>query len=185
MLFSYLSPLGVWKAPFVSITDPLERNAYFGIITLIILTAAFYIRTNNMLIRFCKWAFFISLIFSFGAMGGLRALTYYLLPLMNTFRHPANAKIFTIFFACITASCSLQYLINTINQNKKKYAFYIVSGMAIIILLVAIFTSSFTAFNFLNTGNVNQRIKSFLDNSSFADLILLNILIQIPFLIIQ
>ena len=184
LLFSYVTPLGVWKAPFVSITDPLERNAYFGIITLILLIAAFFIRTNNMLIRFCKWAFFISLIFSFGAMGGLRALAYYLLPLMNTFRHPANAKIFTIFFACIVSALSLPYLIKSINDSKKKYAFYIVTTITIIILLIAIFTSSFTAFNFINTGNVNERIKSFLDNTSFADLILLNIFLQIPFLII-
>ena len=184
LFFSYVTPLGVWKAPFVSITDPLERNSYFGIITLVLLTAAFFIRTNNIVIRFCKWAFFICLIFSLGKIGGVRVLAYYVLPLMNTFRHPANAKIFTIFFACIVAAVSLPSLTNPITENKKKYAFYIVMAMIIIIFLISVFTfPSFTALHF-GEENLVKKIKLVLDNSSFADLILLNIFLQIPFLII-
>lgn len=184
LLFSYVTPLGVWRSPFVSFTDPLERNSYFGIITLLLLITAFFTGTNNNVVRFCKWAFFISLIFSFGVIGGLRPLAYYLLPLMNTFRHPANTKIFTIFFACIIAAISLPHLIKGNNQEKKKYAFYIVTVIIIITFLVAAFTiPSFTPFH-LGEGNQVQKIKFALDNSSYADLILLNIFLQIPFLIL-
>ena len=92
LTFSYLTPLPVWKASFASITDPLERNCYFGLVTFAFLITGFLLKFKNSWLTFCKWAFIVTLIFSLGKIGIIRPITYYILPLMDSFRHPANAK---------------------------------------------------------------------------------------------
>ncbi len=187
LFFSYVAPLGVWRAPYVFYTDPLERNSYFGIITFLLLVAGFFIRSDDGLMRFCKWAFIVTLIFSFGEMAGLRPFAYYLLPLMNTFRHPANIKIFTIFFACIIAAVSLQkYAYQNIFDRYKRWGFYIVAGMLITTLLFAFLSNS--SLSGLQNPNsqlsMPQRIKNKLNQLSFFDLIAINFVLQLPFLLI-
>jgi hypothetical protein len=188
LVFSYVAPLGVWRAPYVFHTDPLERNSYFGIITFLLLTAAFFIHSSNRLVRFCKWAFIISLIFSFGKIGGLRPLAYYLLPLMNTFRHPANVKLFTIFFACIIAAFSLQeFTYKNIVDRYKKRSFYTVAGISVAILFFAFLSDISFSGLFHNSHSqlsLVEKIKDKLDKLSFFDLIAINFLLQLPFLVI-
>jgi hypothetical protein len=186
LLFSYFAPLGVWRAPYISATDPLERNSYFGIITLLLLIGGFFIRSNDRFVRFCKWALIVSLIFSFGKWAGLRPLAYYLLPLMNTFRHPANAKLFTIFFACIVAAFSLQnFTVNDTYERYKKKSFYIVAGLLVAILLFAFFfTISFSgSIPEPTVSTLALRIKNKLDRLTFLDLIVINFILQLPFLV--
>lgn len=187
LLFSYVTPLGVWKAPYVGITDPLERNCYFGIIAFAFLLYGLFLKTNSKWIRFCKWAFVITLIFSFGEMGGLRPLSYYFLPLMDTFRSPANAKIFTVFFACIISAFSLQDANTSNNRNKLTYPL-VALFCFLLILLAWCFTGRFTLHtvaNIVQSQNAfSHSIKELLDNSTFSDLLLINILVQTPFLFI-
>jgi hypothetical protein len=186
LIFSYVAPLGVWRVPHLSGTDPLERNSYFGIISFLLLIAGFFIHFDNKLVRFCKWAFFISLIFSFGEMAGLRSLAYYLLPLMNTFRHPANIKLFTIFFACIVAAFSLQeFSSRNIFDRYKKWGFYFVTGLLLATLLSAVFLNvSMPAENSDSQLSVVQKIKYRLDQLSFLQLIGISFILQLPFLVL-
>jgi hypothetical protein len=186
LFISYITPLPVWKASFASVTDPLERNSYFGLIVFAFFIASFFFKTNDKWLRFCKWGFFISAIFSLGEIGGLRIVTYYILPLMDTFRHPANAKIFTIFFACCIAAIAMQQLRFQLNKKWLRYSSFIIA-----LILIALFIWSclenvnlFERTNFFNGKNFSDGLKDFLDKSSFSDLLLLNIILQVPFLLI-
>jgi len=182
LLLSYLTPLTVWKAPFAALTDPLERNSFFGLITVALFLLSFFLKTDRRIIRFFKWAFVVSLIFSFGELGGLRIITYYLLPLMKAFRHPANAKIFTIFFACLLAGFSLQQVLKTTIKNSvKKYIWYILL-LSFIGLLFWSLTNPISIFSSHLSGNAGA-IKIYLDRLGFSDILFINIMIQLPFLI--
>jgi hypothetical protein len=183
LLFGYISPLGFWKSNTVEITDPLERNVYFGLIPFLFFAASLFIRSSNKIVIFSKWAVLVTLIFSFGKIGLLRPLAYYTLPLMNTFRHPANARIFTIFFACILSAFALN---ETQNRNRKAnwILFWALPVLLGILLLYAAAVSNFTLFgsswSFRSAGSLKNR----LDQLSFADLTLIDIFIQIPFLVL-
>lgn len=180
LLISYLTPLPTWQAFFANITDPLERNSYFGLIPFTAFLLGFFIRSRQPFVRFLKWAFVISLLFSFGEMGGLRIVAYYLLPLMNTFRHPANERLFTIFFACLLAAFTFQELAKrTVEKQTKKLIWYVLLT-AFGALLVWSLIGPVSVFSERPGGSVAQ-IKSYLDNLRFADLLLINIVIQIPF----
>jgi len=186
LLFSYVTPLGVWRAPQVSITDPLERNSFIGIITFFFLLLILFQKQRNNFIRFCKWGFIIFLIFSFGEFGGLRILTYYLLPLMDTFRHPANAKIFTTFFGCLLAAFSIYSVVKADFAFSKKQ--FLLSSCVIFILFATAIVWSLShslpnLANLLWNSNTSE-LKALLDNLNFPDLIILNTLLQIPFLLL-
>lgn len=108
LLFAWLTPLPVYKdLPFADTVDNLQRNSYFGIITFVFTLSSFFIKTSDPRVKFCRVAVLVFMIMSLGQFGGLRPLSYYLLPLMNTFRHPAGIKLFTTFFSCILAAWCL------------------------------------------------------------------------------
>lgn len=187
LLSSYLTPLAVWKMPGVEITDPLERNSYIGLLTFVLLIAAFFYRKLPAPASFCKWAMLIFLLFSFGEMGGLRIIAYYVLPLMDSFRHPANAKLFTLFFGCLLAGLLFHQLI--IDGADKRFN----RGWAVcLLLLAALFAIAILGGPTLLSvggwaaakGSLSDRIKLLLESLSAGDLILLNILLQLPFLIL-
>ena len=187
LLFSYIAPLGVWRAPNVSITDPLERNSYIGIITFAFLLLSLLIKSQQRIINFSKVSFVIFLIFSFGTFGGLRVIAYYILPLLDTFRHPANAKIFTTFFACIISTSTLQMLVADKVEMKSIKTLGILFSLLISILIIWSFTFSFTIDEIqlsLFDFNSVESIKHKLTNLNFSDLVLINIIIQVPFIVI-
>jgi hypothetical protein len=179
LLFSYLTPLPVWKASFANITDPLERNSYFGIITFFLATLSFFIKSDTGLTKFVKLGFVLSTVFSFGSFGGIRAIAYNLLPLMNTFRHPANAKLFTIFFGCLLAAIALNKIQkNEISENLQKKVW-----IAISIVFVWLLIWGINGHHSLLSFRINN-LKYFIDTLSFSDLLLINICIQLPFIYI-
>jgi hypothetical protein len=179
LVFSYLTPLAVWKASFASITDPLERNCFFGLFHFTFLLLSFFIRSNQRFIRFIKWAFFFSLLFSFGEAGGLRVISYYTLPLMDTFRHPANAKLFSMFFGCLLAAFAFKESIEGKGKPSSKIYIWVILLSCFLALAIWSLTGHISLFS-LYPGN----LKSWLDSLSFSDLLLINIFLQIPFLLI-
>lgn len=194
LLSSFTTPLGVWKMPGVSITDPLERNSYIGLGGVILLLAAFLSKSTKPLLRLSKWAFLVFLMFSFGELGGIRVLSYYMLPLMDTFRHPANAKMFTLFFACILIGFSFHSILNNeMPSVKVRRAWWLATAMVLLILLLSwftplgIFSKGFLS-SLLKTGDGNitigAAIKSKLAQFRYADIVLLNSIIQFGFLLL-
>lgn len=191
-LSSFTTPLSVWKMPGLEpITDPLERNSYIGIGAFVFALAAFFTQSGKTITRFSKWAALLFLIFSLGEMGGLRIFSYHVLPLMKTFRHPANAKMFTLFFLCILAALQFDQLVkNQINNKAIRRAF-----MAAALLMAVFFIyACFYPFG-LFTGKVFSalfhpapgeswltHLKAQLSQITFADIVLLNTVIQAFFI---
>jgi hypothetical protein len=181
LIISYLTPLPTWKASFANITDPLERNSYFGLIPFTAFLISFFIKLDQPIARFLKWAFVASLFFSFGEMGGIRVIAYYLLPLMKAFRHPANERLFTIFFACLLAAFSFEQIEKgTVQKSVKKTVTYLVL-IAFLALLIWSLKGPLVIF-LSRPGNTVLQLKLFLDNLHFSDFLLINSIIQIPFI---
>ncbi len=190
LLSSYTTPLSIWKMPGVDTTDPLERNSYIGLAGIIILIAGYFIKFRSRLAIFSKWAVIIFLLFSLGKWGGLRSLAYYVMPLMNSFRHPANARMFTIFFSCLLVGFSFDSIIKQqTNQNSIKKDFLI----TLLVMLTVLIYSLFTPFSFFSSSSFSQLfnpnngtgiinyLKEKLDAISFADITVINTLLQLPF----
>ncbi|HEX5654442.1 MAG TPA: hypothetical protein VFX58_15290, partial [Chitinophagaceae bacterium] len=193
LLSSFTTPLGIWKMPGVSITDPLERNSYIGLGGFIILILAFLWKSSNPLLRFSKWAVLVFLLFSFGEMGGIRIISYYLLPLLDTFRHPANARMFTLFFSCILVAYSFQALLaNEIPAGKIHWAWSLTTAILLLILGLSLFTpiglfspGYFSSlFTKGNDASIGAGLKTKLEQLRFADIVIFNTLIQLLFLFI-
>ena len=189
LLLSYVTPLAVWKAPYVAITDPLERNCYIGIITFLLLLTGLILKTENRVLKFAKLAWLISLVFSLGELGGLRPVTYYTLPLMDTFRHPANAKVFTLFFGCMIAAFTLLSVSSYNIKFRNRKIAYIMIILSLVVLSIWAFSGeailSKGLFQQLQAANMDATIlKSLLNKITFSDLLLINIVIQIPFIIL-
>lgn len=190
LLSSFTTPLGIWKMPGVSITDPLERNSYIGLGGFILMLTAFLSRFASPLVRISKWALLIFLLFSLGEMGGLRVLSYYMLPLMDTFRHPANAKMFTLFFACILAGFSFHSVLNGDIPSKTIRRVLLISTGIVSIILIHSWFTPLGIFSKIpgstNWGNISSgaAIKSKLAQLSYADIVLINSIIQFGFLLL-
>lgn len=189
LLSSFTTPLSVWKMPGMEMTDPLERNSWIGLTAFIFLLAGYFVKQDHRLARFAKWSIVVFLLFSFGEWGGLRILSYYVLPLMNSFRHPANAKMFTLFFACLLGAFTYsRFIQGAIPVEKIKKAWYLSFGFFLLVLGIALFfpihlfqPAQLASFFSNQPGSVVNRIKNLTDGVSFADLVILCSLIQLPF----
>jgi hypothetical protein len=192
LLFGYLIPLPVYSAPFAGITDGLERNSYIGIITFIFALTSFFIKTKNPRIKFCRMAVIIFAIMSLGEFGGLRPLTYYILPLMNTFRHPAGLKLFTTFFSCILASWSFQrFITGKLTAKTIKIAGLVCVSILILFLIFSLpvlpaiiqkISAVSTVISGKNNLTIAPSLKNFLAGFSFRETILTDTALQLVFL---
>jgi hypothetical protein len=115
-------------------------------------------------------------------------LTYHLLPLMDTFRHPANAKMFTLFFGAILGAHALHDLFSgAISKRPLKIAFAVILATAAIMLAWA-FTTPFGLFHKFDIAGLRvtiNEIRTAVSGLSFADLVIINLIIQLPFIILS
>lgn len=179
---SYIFPLTVWKLP-ITETDILGKNSFLGLLPFLLILISLFTKTKNSFLVFLKWVFILSLILSLGKYGILRSIIYYILPYMDTFRHPSMFRFLSIFSGCILAAFTLNELLK--NQESfilKKKAFTVVSILMILIsLLVLVFSSS--GFSDLLPASISTiSIKSWFDNSTINNWLILELMIQIPFM---
>ncbi|HZE86196.1 MAG TPA: hypothetical protein VE035_17875 [Puia sp.] len=192
LLFGWLTPLPIHTAPFAAITDGLERNTYFGIIPFLFTLAAYFIRTCDPRVRFAKIAALIFLVMSLGEFGGLRVIAYYILPLMNTFRHPAGLKIFTTFFSCVLAAWSFDIYIGDRSLDRKLrnvFSFCMVILAAFLLLSVtdaAGFARKlldfFSKVNLHDFPAISASLKQLSDSFRFKETLFVNAAVQLLFL---
>ena len=181
-LVSYFLPLTVWKLQ-PQITDLLGRNSYFGIIPLTLMISSFLTSQNN-LARFFKWVFVVSLLFSLGDYGFVRAIAYKVLPLMNTFRHPSIARFLCIFSGCILSAFFLQKVINEPGKwiRYRRWSLGIIAGLIIITPFIFQLTGYAVSGKNFHLFGINTTIKHWLDQSSITDWLIADIAIQVIFL---
>lgn len=175
---SILTPWPTQRINWEQFTDPLIRNCYMGIILLTFFLLFFFNRNRKTpLQHFLNGTFFFFLIFSLGKAGGLRVLSYYTLPLMDSFRHPANAKLFFLFAAQVLACQSLNHYLENQSGNLR-----IATRILHVLLMI---TGVLTLIGLLK-NNLPQlvtifmqakdriAIKSAYDSIGFFDFLLLN-----------
>lgn len=117
------------------------------------------------------------LLFSLGKAGGIRVLSYYTLPLMDSFRHPANAKLFFLFAAQLLSLLvldkylkepgPLQPVINRIVN--------VLLGITGLLLITGLFNSQlFKLVGNLNLSQGRLALKTLFDSIGFYDFLFLN-----------
>jgi hypothetical protein len=188
LLSSYFLPLPVYKATFISITNPLARNCYIGIIPAFFHLLSFFTPFKSSIVRFIKWTFVCSLLFALGQYGILRVIAYYTLPLMDTFRSPVVSKLFMNFSSCLLGAYSIQSLRGSSNFIRSKKITWIILISVIASTIIWGFLKSSSIINTLQLASSSQglinQFKLIVENASFIDLIIFNLIIQLPFIYI-
>ena len=184
-LISYFFPLVVWKLP-ISETDILGRNSFIGLLPFILILVSFFIKTKKPLLAFLKWVFILSIILSLGKYGVLSSVTYYILPYMDTFRHPSMFRFLTIFCGVLIAAITLNdFVLKQDLSSQKKKAFWIIISLTILTSIAILILSSSDFFRLLPASFSTTDLKSWLDQSSIKNWLVLELLIQIPFVILN
>ena len=183
---SFIFPSTIKATDLVSTTDLTCRNVYIGLFTLIIL-AAFpprLCRRNILLILLAVFA----ILFSLGDVTPVRKICYNLIPFMDTFRHPSQMRLFFLFAILLLAAPGLKAFLTgnlpafKLNRLKQfAIAFTIIlTATTVIALLQSEMLKHISDFNF---AEIRAAIKNLFDNTSLADAIALNGIIQLIFLV--
>jgi hypothetical protein len=184
-LLSLIFPSSIKAHDIVSATDVTCRNVYPGIFTLLVLTAfpPKLIKRNILLIVLAVFA----LLFSLGDATPVRRICYSILPLMDTFRHPSQMRLFFLFAILLLAAPGLKSLLdqNTSDTRLKKIKniSWITGGVILLITILA-FTGStvlkqLPGFSF---SGIREAFKNVIENNSLADTLAINGLIQLFFI---
>ena len=179
---SLLLPTVPIKNPVSITTDLISRNVYFNIILLAFVPAYFWSKKSLFLNFTIVGIVFFSL-FSLGGFTSVRSFCYQFLPLMDTFRHPANARLFVIIGGIVLSLIVFRNLKKS--QLPSTYIqIFIVCLMAGVIYKAwpSLFKSSTKTI--LAGSGTREQIKFFLDSLTFDDIIILNAIPQIVFLVL-
>ena len=178
-LLSYVIASGASKAHFLP-TDISMRNAYIGLFVFL-----FFISSLFHLDRFRKavLAFtMVALLFSLGNYVPVQKLFYQLVPLMNTFRHPATMRAFTSIGMILLAAYALDNFLRT-GKDRKMLAGAFITLVLILLGLIYIFvygpdedTGFVLSFN-------PATLKDYLYRLSFSKFTAFILMVQLLFII--
>lgn len=175
---SYIIPQAATKSTMVTASDLSSRNAYIGLFILLFFILSF-LKKRSAVEKFIISAIFFSFLFSLGDVTPVREWCYRFLPLMNSFRHPANMRVFTTIGIILLSAGFLSQLPDSFEKDslsmvKKALA---VMGVAVLIITIIYFTKSSLKLSLNNlTG------KKLLDSLSFAEIAFAEGLMQLLFI---
>jgi len=168
----------------VSATDVTCRNIYIGILPIIIL---FVLppKWNLQNVLLGALAIF-SILFSLGDATPIRKLCYDFIPLLNTFRHPSQMRLFFILALLLLAAPGLKKIISGELdyrlKKKLKLALIFAASVFFIAFLIALSQSSIVGkITASNNGGIRTVIKNILESVTLSDSIVLNSLLQLVF----
>jgi hypothetical protein len=180
-LISVLYPWVTLKGDVFSGTDPLIRNCFMGLVTLSFFILFFLQRRKlEPWQKFFGWAALFFFIFSLGRHTPLRYLAYQFIPLMDSFRHPANAKLFFMFIAQVFAAVALnRYLSGETKDRGRLLAIsYVLLSLSAIAFIIALVKSQALSMigNIFQKGfsNFSDTIKMARDSLGSMDLLFMN-----------
>ena len=155
------------------------RSMYIGLLPLIFFLYTFlhpHLRQNKDL-RFYLLITIIMVTMAWGEFFYVRQFAYYVLPLMDSFRHPALFRLFAILFILLIAAAGMQAWINNFqnNGNIKKIILSLV-GISIFIALITFLSNGLP---FSGANNVGVRLARFY-NMHFSE----RYLLQLPFILL-
>jgi hypothetical protein len=174
---SYLLPSAVSRGHSLLQTDLVARNASAGIFILLFLLLTLAGKLNPVY-KFIAGIILFSFLFSLGDATPVREWCHRFLPLMNTFRHPASMRIFTTIGIILIAAPALNTFLAKKETNAKKIK---VISVAIIMLLLGISILYIPQTNLFQL-NGQQKGKAIFDKLSFADIAVIQGIIQIIFI---
>ncbi len=181
---SFIFPSAISAADIRSGTDVSLRNVYMGILPLFLLFRfpPLFSRRNILLISLGLFA----LLFSLGDVTPVRKFCFDQLPLMNTFRHPAQLRLFLILSLLLLAAPGLKQLILKANAGNNpgflKKEFLIYAGLILSVTAITVAQYGFPDFNYFFSGIRTGSFKALLDRIRLNDAIVFNGLVQFLFL---
>jgi hypothetical protein len=183
---SFILPTVPIKNPDSMGTDLISRNAYFNIILLAFIPAYFWSK-KSLLLNFIMAGIIFFFLFSLGEHTPVRSFCHNVLPLMDVFRHPANARLFVIIGGIVL---SLVIFNNLRNRQRSAITTYIqIFSLSLIAAIILTASSSvsknsiFQSVKILLAGSVTRdKLKFFLDTITLNDITILNAIPQIIFL---
>ncbi len=184
---SFLFPHLPIKDPNTSSTDLISKNIYFNIFFLI-LVISYTWRPRKILVNFALAGMIFFFLFSLGEFTPVRAFCYRFLPLMDTFRHPSNARLLVILPGIFIGALILDHLKSSskLLMNLK----WIVLTLSIMILVIIILTISKVSLleqwslAMDHPAGIRQGLKQFFDALGAADVLFLDVVVQIAFLLV-
>lgn len=189
-LVSLVFPWMTLKGQAFAGTDPLIRNCFIGLITLIFFIL-FFIQKRKWepWQKFLAWCALFFFIFSLGKHTPLREWAYDIIPLMDSFRHPANAKLFYLFVAQVFAGLAIHRYLNDDGEDEKKikainYVMLSISALALLLALVKSQALKLIGEIIRSGGmDLSDKLKSDRDGLGTMDLLFLNALFALFILI--
>lgn len=189
-LISFITPWPTQQGEIFQPTDPLIRNCYIGIILFIFFLNFLFQKTKKTFLeKFLIGTFLFFLLFSLGRSAGLRVLSYYTLPLMDTFRHPANAKLFFLFAGQLLAAFAIRNYFNNpaISAKHIKKISLFALGLAGVLSILSFINSNILSairYFFIHAkNNIAETLKYLKEGFSFYDFLFLNTIVLIVILI--
>lgn len=179
-MLSLVSPFGTTAANDFLNSSILMRSIYIGIIPLVFFVHSFFnpgLRQNKDL-RFYLFMAIIMLMMAWGEFSFVRQIAYYILPLMDSFRHPALFRLFTIFFMLLIAAEGLQTWIDG-RTNEDKVLKRIIVTLGIAAILIVISALLFEGITFQNFSTLPTKLTMFY-GMNFTE----RFLLQLPFIIL-
>ena len=181
-MFSFISPFATTAVSRFIQTDPLMRNAYIGLVPLLFVLYSIFnkqIKINSDA-RFSLVTAAVMFGMAWGSFFFLRQAAYYVLPLMNSFRHPALLRLFGIFFLLLFGAYSFNQWQSNIGNYGKKPITNITAWLA-----VAVAVASIGLF-IKNSGEISDLFQSFHDKNIKAIITSFSftqrLLVQLPFI---
>jgi hypothetical protein len=174
-LYSFFFPAAAIKTEME--TDLISRNAYFSLPLLLAIPFAFR-GGKQRLTRFTAAGFLFFLLFSLGHATPVRGICYQLLPLMDTFRHPSNARLFVIISGTTLGLIGILRLLDGSGRRALQIA---LSGAGLTLLLLACFGPALPSFAFSSLSR--EDLKLALEEIEPGELALLLGVIQLLFLV--
>lgn len=175
-LSSYLLPQ--WPMKNTSLeSDITMRNAYVGLVPLVLFMIWLFSKgkRKETLWFFAGVLFFF--LYSLGPLTPVREWAYHFMPLMNYFRHPANARLLVSIGLLIIAVPMLQK-VEPVKLNKLVKGTAAAIGIILIALLFMNNTGSSAAFHWPQLTS-RLSIRELLNNLETTDYFLICIIIQL------
>jgi hypothetical protein len=169
------------KNPAIVSTDLISRNSYFNIILLLFIPG-FFKFNKSLLVYFTVLGLIYFFLFSLGDATPVRSWSYHLFPLMDTFRHPSNARLFVILGGIILGVVALDKLIAG-NIPVQWILLSFTLGLAgLMITLILFFARSDFHGLFSSFSLERNALKQFFDSLGMEQLFVFNGLVQIIFI---
>lgn len=182
-VLSFLFPSSIHANDVYSGTDVTCRNLYIGILTLPVLFA-FPPKKNrrNLALLLCA---ILAFLFSLGDTTPVRKLAFDLLPGMDTFRHPSQARLFVMIALLLLAAPGIRKLLNHPSDEVIRRTRFVTLVFTCCILFITIiaFVHSDILHSIPAMAGTFKRIKQLIETVSLQDVVAINGLVQLATLI--